>query len=155
MSEPPFDVKRANRWFAVELNNLSWDWVEGRPAPGTTAERAIHAAHASCHHWLEAGDVLNHLRAQCLLATVYAKAGVAEAAVRHAERCLALGRETGDAQTAWDRATAHGCAAMAYRIAGDAGRARAEHAEARAAAQQLDDADDRALFVRLYPIDPA
>ena len=38
----------------------------------------IHAAHGACFHWLAAGDLLNHLRAQCLLATAYAKAGLAE-----------------------------------------------------------------------------
>jgi hypothetical protein len=32
-------------------------------------ERMIHAAHAACFHWLQVGSLLNHLRAECLLAT--------------------------------------------------------------------------------------
>ena len=28
MTQPPFDVQRAHRWFAVELNNLAWEIVE-------------------------------------------------------------------------------------------------------------------------------
>ena len=52
--------------------------------------------------------VLNHLRAQCLIATAYAKASLAEAAVRHAEKCLALGAAAGERQAPFDRAMAHG-----------------------------------------------
>ncbi|MEX0776129.1 MAG: hypothetical protein WD042_10520 [Phycisphaeraceae bacterium] len=28
MTDALFDVKRAHRWFAVELNNLAWEHVE-------------------------------------------------------------------------------------------------------------------------------
>lgn len=151
MPEPPFDVTRAHRWFAVELNNLAWQFVEAADrSPGDT-ERMIHAAHGACFHWLQVGNPLNHLRAQCLLATAYAKAGIAEGAVRHAERCLELSRQAGDTQSAFDRATAHGCAAIAFAAEGRMDAARAQHRLARAAAEQFDDPDDRPVFDRLYP----
>jgi len=151
MSQPPFDIQRAHRWFAVELNNLSWGFVEADHLSPADIERMIHAAHGACFHWLEAGDLLNHLRAQCLLATVYAKAGLAESAVRHAERCLGLSAEAGERQTAFDRATAHGCAAAAYKLAGRAKDSQAEHAKATATAAGFEDPADKAVFERLYP----
>ena len=151
MTSPPFDVKHAHRWFAVELNNLAWDLVEADARSAADAERMIHASHASCLHWLEVGDTLNHLRAQCLLATAYAKAGLGEAALRHAEKCLALGQEIEGRMTPFDRATAHGCAALAYAIAGKADDARREHQLATSAAASLDDPADAALVHRLYP----
>ena len=151
MASPPFDVRRAHEWFAVELNNRAWDLVEADRRSEADAERMIHAAHASCLHWLEVGDALNHLRAQYLLATAYTRAGIAEAAVRHAERCLALVREADGKPTPFDRATAHGCAAAAFALAGRTDDARRECQLATAAAAALDDPSDAALFRRLYP----
>ena len=149
MAEAPFDLQRAHRWFAVELNNLAWDWVEAH-SPADGAYRAIHAAHAACHHWQHVGTLLNELRAHCLLATVYTRAGVADAAVKYADRCLELSREAGTTQTDFDRATAHACAAAAYATMGRTTDAAAQHALALAAAGRLDDPDDRRVFDQLY-----
>jgi len=151
MAEPPFDLPQAHRWFAVELNNQAWDLLEKPDRTPAEIERMIHAAHAACFHWLQVGDLLNHLRAQCLLATVYARTGLGEAAVRHAEKCLALSAEAGDTQTAFDRATAHGCAAAAYRANGQSAKAIAAQQQAAAAAEALTDPGDRAVFETLYP----
>lgn len=151
MTAAPFDVNRAHRWFAVELNNVAWELAEADERSAADVERMIHAAHGACFHWLEVGDLLNHLRAQCLLATAYAKAGLAEAAVRHAQRCLGLSREADQRQTAFDRATAHGCASAAFMVAGRIDQARAEHQLARSAAAGFDDPSEMPVFERLYP----
>lgn len=151
MADAPFDVQRAHRWFAVELNNLAWDLLEKADRLADDNERMIHAAHGACFHWLQVGDLLNHLRAQNLLATVYAKAGLAEAAVRHAEKCLSLSSEASDKQTPFDLACVHGCAAAAYRAVGHTAQALAAQQKAAAAAAQLTDPADRAVFDGLYP----
>ena len=151
MSDPAFDVKRAHRWFAVELNNLAWDLLEAPHRSPAETERMIHAAHAACFHWLEVGTLLNHLRAQCLLSTAYAKADLPEAAVRHAQRCLALCSEAADARTAFDEATAHGCASLAYSLAARIDEARAEHKLALAAIERFKDPADAEIIHRLYP----
>jgi tetratricopeptide (TPR) repeat protein len=148
---PPFDLKQAHRWFAIELNNQAWDLLEAPQRSPREAERMIHAAHAACFHWLEAGDLLNHLRAQCLLATAYHKVGIAEAAVGHAQRCLALSGEAGDTQSAFDRATAHGCAAIAFASAGRIEDAQAEYKLALSATERFADPSEMAVFRRLYP----
>jgi hypothetical protein len=154
MTPPPLDLPRAHRYFAVEFNNLAWALVEdpSRDAAGT--ERMIHAAHAACLHWLNAGNALNHQRALCLLATAYAKADITAAATYFASRCLALSAENGDTQTIFDRATAHGCAAIANRLAGNVDLAAAEQGLAEEAAAKFDDASDRVVFDRLYPARP-
>src|SRR5687767_5369582 len=134
MAEPPFDVQRAHRWFAVECNNLGWDLVEspGRPRKPEQTDRMIHAAHAACFHWLHAGTPLNHLRALCLLVTAYAAAGRAGEAVRHAEACLALVGQLTEPPTDFDLATAHGCAANAFALAGRHDDARQQYDRAAA-----------------------
>ena len=151
MSEPPFDVKRAHRWFAVELNNLAWDLLEAPALTPEQVDRMIHAAHGACFHWLEVGTPIHHLRAQCLLATAYARAGITKAAVRHAERCLAFSRAITDDQTDFDRASAHGCAAAAYQLDCHSGDAAEQYELACAAAARLTDPADRSLFEKLYP----
>ena len=151
MAEPPFDVPKAHRWFAVEFNNQAWDLLEKPDRTADQTERMIHVAHAACFHWLQAGNLLNHLRAQCLLATVYARAGLGEAAVRHAEKCLALSSEAGETQTPFDLATAHGCAVVAYRSARKSSLVDASKLLAIAAADKLTE-DDRAVFNSLYPL---
>ena len=76
MTEPAFDKEKGHRFFAVELNNLAWGLVEARhELSSVEAERMLHAAHASCFHWLEVGSPLNHQRAQCLVACVHIKLG--------------------------------------------------------------------------------
>jgi hypothetical protein len=150
MNTPPFDLAVAQRWFAVELNNLAWDLVEATTLSEAQAQRMIHAAHAACYFWLEAGDVLNHLRAQNLLATAYAKAGLGERAVYHAETCVELSLEAGDRQTDFDRAVAYGCAALAYRVAGKTELAEKYFPLARELAWKLRDADEKSVFDRLY-----
>ena len=68
MSETPFDKAVAQRWFAIELNNATWEWLESGDYDVHVGEQMLHAAHASCHHWLQVGSAANHARAECLVA---------------------------------------------------------------------------------------
>ena len=151
MADAPFEVPRAHRWFAVELNNLAWDLVEAPQRSADEIERMIHAAHGACFHWMQVGTLLNHLRAECLLATAYAVAGLREGAIWHAERCLALSHEAGDTQTPFDRATAHGAAANAFAVANRPNDSRDQYRLAKAVADTFTDADDLKVFEKLYP----
>lgn len=151
MADAPFDIRVAHRWFAVELNNLAWDLVETKDRSQQDTQRMIDAAHAACFHWLQVGTSLNHQRAQCLSASAYAAAGCAEAAMRHAQHCLKLSEENGATQTAFDRATAHGCAASALALAGQMDEAQEHHRLAREVAAACDHPDEPEVFARLYP----
>ncbi len=151
MSAPPFDLPKAHRWFAVEFNNRAWELIEkdGRSADET--HEMLHAVHAAAIHWKAIGTPLNEQRAENLLATAYLKAGRAEPALRHAQRCLALSEQNAAAgtETPFDRATALGCAAHAHRLAGDANEAERLMELATAASGKLEP-DDRTVFDKLY-----
>ena len=56
-----------HRWFAVELNNETWDDLErldGDPPPAAEGEHLLYGAYAAAYHWLEAGPVIHHARAE-------------------------------------------------------------------------------------------
>jgi hypothetical protein len=149
MPDAPFDLAKAHRWFAVEFNNQAWDLVEKPSRTADEVQQLIHSAHAAVLHWQAVGTALNRQRGENLLATVYAVAGDAAAAVRHAERCLSLSVQNAKEESPFDRATALGCAARAHALAGDAAQAERLRTLAAAAAEQLE-ADDRAVFDKLY-----
>jgi hypothetical protein len=150
LAQAPFDVDRAHRWFAVECNNIAWDLVETSERSEAESERMINVAHASCFHWLQVGSALQQQRAQCLLTTVYVRLGYAEAALRHAKKCLELSRDTGGDQTAFDRAATYGAAAKAYALAQQSERADELWHTALDAATSVENADEQKLFQHLY-----
>jgi hypothetical protein len=150
MTNAPFDLQRAHRWFAVELNNLAWDTLGMETRTDEQNERMLNAAHAACLHWHEVGTELNHQRALCLLATVHARLGYADSAVRYANKCLELSAEVGEAQTPFDVATNYGCAALAYNVAGQEDKAAEMLAKAQKVAAAFTDAEDKSVFERFY-----
>ncbi len=62
-----------DRWFAVELNNGTWDLIDNglsEQSPRTERDQALYAAYAAAHHWTQVGTVANRGRAEHLIATV-------------------------------------------------------------------------------------
>ncbi len=149
MAEPPFDLAKAHRWFAVEFNNQAWDLLEKPSRTADETQQMIHASHAAMLHWQAIGTELNRQRGENLLATAYCAAQQAAAAVRHAERCLSLSVQNAQEESPFDRATALGCAAMAHALAGDSAQAERLRTLAQAAAAALDN-DERGVFEKLY-----
>lgn len=47
MAEPPFELDKAHRWFAIELNNRAWDLLEGEELSEAEADELVHVAHSS------------------------------------------------------------------------------------------------------------
>ena len=152
MSEPPFDLAKAHRWFAVECNNAAWELYELPARTAEETERMIDLAHASLHHWRHAATPLNILRGQVLLATVYTAAGYRESAARHAYRSLELLAGAAD-PTPFDRVSTLGSAAGALALAGEAAEADRLRGDARSALSQLTDEDDRRVATQLWKIE--
>jgi tetratricopeptide (TPR) repeat protein len=145
------ELKDWRRRFAVELNNHAWDLVEMKERrTAEQTERMIHAAHGSCYLWLTAGNVVNHLRAQVLITTAYAEAGLAESALRHAERGLELLEAAGADAAPFDKATAYAASAHAHKLAGSPQLAREHYQRALVAAKPLDEGE-KEVFDELYP----
>lgn len=152
MTASPFDVPRAQRWFAVEFNNEAWELVEKPNRPPEETRRMIHLAHAAALHWSAVGEPINTERAECLLATAYAAAGRLETAALHIEFALALSENAVADETLFDRAALLACAA---RIFGRTSREAQGPRYAKLAKEAFDslaDADDRAVITKLYGV---
>lgn len=146
MSQPPFELAAAHRWFAVEFNNAAWDLVE-KPARTADEDQAmLHAAHASVLHWQKMGAAVHQQRGEHLLAHVYMQLNQPAAALAHATRCLQLSDGAPDGQTAFDRAAALEAMARAQACAGDDEAARRYRARAVEAAHHITEDDDRRAF---------
>ncbi len=145
-----------DRWFAVELNNGTWDLVDNglsELSPHTEQEQALYAAYAAAHHWIQAGTVTNHGRAEYLIATVAVAIGQLDLAQRHVDRCAELIAAHPAAFTDWDRAfAAEGAARVASRAgASDAGKLKAE---ASRLAEAVENPEERRICVQRLAAPP-
>ena len=150
MAEAPFDVKRAHRWFAVELNNLAWELIEAPQRDDAQIEQMINAAHGACFHWAQVGDILNQLRGEQLLASAYVTAILPVSAVRHAKRAVTLLKQVGDKATPFDVACTHGCAGAAFALAGEDPQAKDHLVALRDAVDKLEHEGEKKVIRNLY-----
>lgn len=140
-----------HRRFAAALNNEVWkSLVAGEPnadSPMIERERLVYAAHASAHHWFEAGGPENHARAEHLIARAAVQAGFPRLALRHAERCLEWCEQHPGVMEDWDAAFAHEAIARAHAALGDADAARRHREISARLGEAISDDDDREVFV--------
>ena len=141
-----YTEKEAHRHFAVKFHGQTWKLLDKPERSREEEERMIHAAHASCHHWLTAGTGVNHQRGQWLLAQVYSVAGVADRALAHARRCMELTEEHRDAMEDFDLAFAYECVARAHAVAGNREDARDNLKWACEAGRKISDKEDLEIF---------
>jgi hypothetical protein len=136
-----------HRWFGVELNNGTWDVLDGGLSPDSPQverEQALYAAYASTYHWMQAGTVANHGRGEYMIASVAVTIGLLDVAARHAARYAELIAQHPMAFADWDRAfAAEGLARVASR-SGDP-EAASLKAEAHRLAEALEDPEDRRI----------
>lgn len=162
MPTPPLDIAAAHRWFGIECNNAAWDLLELPSRSADESDHMLHLAHAALHHWSHIGTPINRLRGLCLLATTCTAAGRSEEATHWASACLALSDKLGmpdspadqhknDAQTAFDRACAHACAASAYQLTNRTEATAEQEALTRAALINCD-AEECKVIESLYSI---
>lgn len=146
------DEGRLHRWFAVELNNATWDLIDGglsEHSPLAEQERALYGAYASTYHWLQVGTVANHGRGEYLIATVAVTVGRLDVAAAHAARCSELVSSRPDDFADWDRAF---LGELLARVAARSGASDAEALRAsalRLASAVVDDEDRRICLERL------
>jgi hypothetical protein len=148
--------KDLNRWFGVELNNGTWDLIDGglsEQSPLAEREQALYAAYAATYHWMQAGTVANHGRGEHLIATVAVATGLLDVASRHAGRYAELIAEHPAAFADWDRAFA---AEILARVASRRGRPGAGRlkAEAHRLADAVQDHEDRRICLERLAAEP-
>jgi hypothetical protein len=135
----------AQRRLAATLFNHVWALLDRDGRTADEDAEMIHAAHASCFHWLQVGTPVNAARGEWQCSRVYAVLDRPEPALFHARRCLAICEEHGIGD--FDIAFAYEALARAHAVAG-------EHTEAarwlelgRSASAAIAGDDDRALVL--------
>ena len=76
------------RQAAIDSFNLARRLLDKPDRSSSETELMLHAAHTSRFHWQSAGDVVNWLRGDWLLARVYAVLTHPSLALRFARLCL-------------------------------------------------------------------
>jgi DNA-binding transcriptional MerR regulator len=145
---PPAPGKAAplgdERKLAADLFNGVWALLETEDRTPAQDDRMLHMAHASRYHWEQVGGPENLARGEWQCSRVYAALRRPEPCLHHARRVLDLCEEHGIGD--WDLAFAHEALARAHAVGGDTAAARASLADARAAAENIADPEDRALL---------
>ncbi len=141
-----YTLEEAGKRFAMTLNGKVWELLGKAPRTREEDERMVHAAHASCAHWLNTGTGVHQQRAEWLIGHVYSELGLADSALRHALRCLELTEEFAEEMKDFDRAYAYEGAARAYALAGEQEQARLFIRLAQERGEAIADAEDRSIF---------
>ena len=147
MAEPQtIDVD--HRSLGASLFNETWRLLEKERTPAED-EELLHLAHASAYHWLKAPEAepKNRARSEWLCSRVYSVLGLAEPALHHAQRCLAITEEHAEKMEPFDLPFAYEALARAHRVAGDAEVSARYERQARDAAARIADAEDKELVL--------
>jgi len=104
-------------------------------------DKMVHAAHASRFHWGKIGTPLEFERGEWQISQVYAVLNRPQAALYHAERCLAICPENEIADS--DIAFAYEALARAYAMASEAGKSQEHASLAKQAAQGIEEEGSR------------
>jgi hypothetical protein len=140
------EERSLHRRLAVDCFNETWRLMDLPARTAQEADRMLYAAFASCYHWSEIGAPINQARGEWQVSRVYTVLGQAQAALRHAHRCLQIcqDHQIGD----WDLAFAYEALARAAAIAGEAAETQHWLAEAVQAARNIAEEDDRQLLMK-------
>jgi tetratricopeptide (TPR) repeat protein len=142
-----YSVEEAHQHFARALNGQVWGLIEKPDRSQSEDEQMVHAAHASCYHWLQVGTGLHQQRAEWLIAHVYAELGLADSALRHATRCFELTNEFADLIQDFDLAYAYEGVARAHALAGNRDQALEYIQLAEERGEAIKGEQDKAIFL--------
>jgi hypothetical protein len=117
MADAKSDVD--HRQLGVDLYNSTWTLLERENRTRDDDDEMLNSAHASAYHWSRAAGSgpQNAARSHWQISRVNAVLGRGDAALSHADRCLALCTESGIGD--WDLAAAYEAVARAQKLAGN------------------------------------
>ena len=122
MSDDKMTMDEFHKKVAVSTNNGLWSILDNENPSREDLEEAIHMAHTARYHWSKVGTIVNAVRAEYMLARVYAHMKRAEPALFHANRGLELAKEaekTDDNWKDWDMPFIYEALARAHSVAGN------------------------------------
>ncbi|MDT4936773.1 MAG: MerR family transcriptional regulator, thiopeptide resistance regulator [Pseudonocardiales bacterium] len=133
------------RALATSLFNGVWELMEREDRTQDDDDRMLHMAHASRYHWGDVGTPANLARGEWLCSRVYAVLQRAEPSSYHAQRVLDICDRNSIGN--WDRAFAFEALARAAAVGGETDAARAFIEQALAAAEDIDEGEERQLLL--------
>lgn len=140
------EIKQWTRWFAIEHNNRAWELAEFPERSAELTREMLDTAHAAALHWSRVGTSAHALRADQLLAWVYALAGDAPRAGGYAEVCRSAIAADPEGLSDWDKTFQTLVDAIVAQAAGDVDGHNAAAERARAARAALTDPPDITIF---------
>ncbi len=141
-ASPGIDDERA---LAAALFNATWELLEKENRSRDEDDAMLHMAHASRHHWGQAGTPVHRTRGEWQCSRVYAVLGRPEPCLHHAKRVLDLAHE--HKLGPFDVAFGYEALARGSALSGDADQARAYIEQARAVAEDITEPDERELLL--------
>ena len=114
-------LKEFHRKIAVETNNGIWPTLDKNDPTEEELEEAMHMAHTARYHWSKVGTSVNAVRAEYMLARIYAHMKRSEPALFHANRGFELAKEaekTDENWKDWDMPFIYEALARAHLVAG-------------------------------------
>jgi len=142
---PVGDEGELHRYFGRTLFNGTWTLMEKEDRTPDEDALMVHQAHASLWHWLKGGKPENGARGEWQVSRVYCVLRRPEPAIYHARRVLEICQRHGIGD--WDLGFAYEALARAHAVAGDAEETRRWLEQARAASEDIAEADDRELLL--------
>ena len=139
------EENKTQRQFAVDLFNLTWEYLEKPERTAEEDDTMLNAAHASRYHWEQVGTAPNLVRGEWQISRVYAVLQRPEPALYHARRCLELCQANGIGD--FDLAYAYEALARASAVAGDIDVCDRYLALAIEAGEAITEDDDKEYFV--------
>jgi hypothetical protein len=144
--EKTYTVEEAHKLMAIKTNGVVWQLLEKQDRSKSDDDLMVHAAHASCYHWLQAGTNVHHQRAHWLLSHVYAELNFSYPSLRHAQRCMELTLEFIDQMQDFDLAYANEALARANACRQNKEEALYYLQNAEAAGNKITSEEDRKIF---------
>lgn len=111
-----------HRKMAAQSNNGIWPALDKEDPTEAELEEAMHMAHTARYHWSKVGTIVNAVRAEYMLARIYAHMKRSEPALFHANRGLELAKEaekTDESWKDWDLPFIYEALARAHTVAGN------------------------------------
>lgn len=136
--------KHDHRRLAVDLFNRTWELLDKNERTPAEVDEMVHAAHASCYHWSQAGTAVNLARGEWQISRVYSVLGRGEPAQYHARRSLVICQEN-DIRD-FDLAFAYEALARAAVVLEDNEGVEEYLALAKEAGDQIAEQDDKDYF---------
>ncbi len=130
-----------HRQLASTLFNQTWEFLD-KTRDESENQQMLLCAYASCYHWSQCGAELEQARGEWLISRVHSVLHQGEAALWHAERSLKICLE--NKIGGFDLAFAYEAIARAYATSGRFPESHTVAAQAREAAENIAEVEDKA-----------